>query len=376
MALPKETLTIGIEEELFIVDENTLDLVTKVPEDIFKRFNQRYPDQLTGEFLPAQVEIISKPCPSIFEISNQMSELRRYLIELCHEYGLNPVAISTHPQGAWQNQIPRHNKRYDRIAERLRMVVNRLLVCGMHIHVGIDDPQKRLQVNNQLIWFLPHILLLTTSSPFWGGHDSGLNSYRLCVLHTLPRTGVQPLFSDYDEYQAYLDTMVKSNEVLDSSEIWWDSRLSCRFPTVEMRVPDTCTRFRDLIAVASFTKSLIHYLMRCPQPLSTVHRLISLENSWLARRYSRDKAELISTDGDKRPYIDIMMELIDLISEDAEALGCYRELLDVKHILREGTSADRQRACFLNSQANGMLPDIALKRVVEQAIEETAMDVL
>lgn len=375
--MDKHTLTIGIEEELFIVDENSLELVTKVPDVIFDRFNERYPKQLVGEFLPAQVEIISTPCETLPEIRNQLAHCRKHLIEVCAAEGLKPVAISTHPQGKWVNQVPRDNPRYNRIAERLRVVINRLLVCGCHIHVGVDDPEKRLRVNNQITEYLPYILSLSTSSPFWGGYDTGLNSYRLCVMHTLPRTGMPPLFKDFAEYEEYIAALVAAREISDASEIWWDSRLSGRFPTVEMRITDTCTRFRDLIAVASFTKSLVHYLLRHPEQTSQLSRLMSKENSWLAQRYSISSIDLIAdVQGNRRKFSELITEMLDIIGEDAKMLDCYQELQDVKLIISEGTSADRQREIYQKARQGGAMHDAALSRVIAAAVAETAMDVL
>jgi carboxylate-amine ligase len=256
----------------------------------------------------------------------------------------------------------------------MQAVARRLLICGMHVHVGIDDDELRIDLMNQVSYFLPHLLALSTSSPFWLGEDSGLKSYRLSVFDELPRTGLPSRFESYGEYKRHVDVLVRAGVFDDASMLWWDIRPSSRFQTLEMRITDVCSRIDDAVAIAALYQCIVRMLVRLRrgnQRWRAYDNMLIEENRWRAKRYGIDEGLIDFGKGEVVPCADLLEELIELTKEDAEALDCVDELLHSRHILTTGTSAHRQLATFAAAMDAGRTRPDALCSVVDMLVDET-----
>ena len=266
--------------------------------------------------------------------------------------------------------------RYHILAQDLQAVVRRLLICGMHVHVGLDDDELRIDLMQQVAYFLPHLLTISTSSPFWKGENTGLKSYRLAVFDELPRTGLPPNdFESWGEYQRHLEVLIQAGLIEDGSKLWWDVRPSIRFPTLEMRIADICTTMQDGVTIAALYVSilrLLYHLKRRNQRWRSYSNMLIQENRWRAQRYGADQGLVDFGRGEIVPYAALLEELIDLTGDHAAALDCTDEVLHAREILSRGTSAHRQIAAYEKALAEGAEKQEALMRVVDFLIEETA----
>jgi len=368
-------ITMGIEEELFLVETESRDLITELPPNLLAECQAVFPKQIVQEFLTCQFEIISVPCTSIAALRDQLLTLRKTVIEKAGKYGIAPIAASTHPYCVWQKQRMNKSPRYRRLADKLKIAANRMLITGMHLHIGVEDPPQRLRILNKLTWFLPHILSLSTSSPYWGGVNSGFNSFRMNILNGLPRSGLPPYFQSIPEYESYVNKLVKAGCIEDASEIWWDARLSCRFPTVEMRATDVCTHAEDACSIAALLLSLIRWLEHDDKNfyhLDNVKNQVATENRFLAQRYRlADKGFVDMEEARMIPAETFYSNLIEKLRDDADSLGCLPELENVMRIVQTGTSADRQKAAYDKAIKAGADNKQALTKVVDHLIEET-----
>lgn len=374
MEASQRDFTVGLEEELFLVDQQTRNVVKKAPDAVHEQFQQRFPKHIVKEFLSSQVEIITSPHQRLSDLANEHRQLRRELIAIVEQEGLAVIAASTHPFAFWRHQRPSQSPRYKRFAEELSMVVRRLAVCGMHIHVGVHDEERRVQLNNALRPYLPLFIPLTASAPYWYGWDTGFNSYRLSVIDGLPRAGLPRHFESAAHYQQYLEMLKDVGYIEDASEIWWDSRLSHRYPTIELRITDTCTNSDDAISVAALYMSLMHHLAHAGSAVKNdvVDELISYENRWRSGRFGFDElTSLMHHDRKIMPYREYLRQVVDDVTDSAEALGCSEELKGIHTILARGTSADLQRRTFQHAVDAGQSEDDAFVAVVDALIAET-----
>ncbi len=285
-------------------------------------------------------------------------------------------AASSHPFADWKAQEPTQKDRYITLARDLQTVVRRLLICGMHVHVCIEDPELRIDLMNQVRYFLPHLLALTTSSPFWEGQRSGLRSYRLTVFDALPRTGMPEAFASWQEYERLTTQFIRAGVIEDATKLWWDIRPSDKFPTLEMRMTDVCTRLEDSIAVAAIYTCLLRMLWRLKtrnQRWRIYPAALIRENRWMAMRHGVTGNLIDFGRGEQVPFAELMEEIFDLIAEDAEALGCTAEVLHAREIVRRGTSADRQIATFEQHMQNSDDPKAAFKAVVDELMADSAL---
>ncbi len=375
MSVPEPSLTIGVEEEYLLVDKETRDLVTDPPEELMPACEKRLGARVTGEFLKAQLEIGTGVCRTIKEARVELAELRSVIVEEAGKFDLAPIAASTHPFAAWRQQLHTPKERYDLLAHDLQAVGRRLLICGMHVHVGIEDPDLRIDMMNQASYFLPHLLALSTSSPFWAGEKTGLMSYRLTVFDALPRTGVPERFDSFGEYQRLVDQLVKAGMIEDGSKIWWDLRPSSRYPTLEMRMTDVCSRIEDSLTVAAFYQCIMSMLFRLRQlnqRWRTYPLLCVQENRWRAQRYGATDTMIDFGIGEQVPFADLIDEIIELTRIDAEKLDCVDEIANAKRIVERGTSAQRQIEVYDQAIADGDDSPEALRKVVDWLIETTA----
>ncbi len=377
MLLKEPSLTIGIEEEYLLVDRATLDLVSDPPESIMEECRRRSQQQISPEFLRSQIEVGTRVCRNLGEARADLAHLRKVVIEVTREAGLAPIAASTHPFGLWTEQ--RHSKveRYDDLSDEMQAAARRLLICGMHVHVGCEDNELRIDLMNQMRYFLPHLLALSTSSPFWEGQNTGLRSYRLTIFDALPRTGLPEDFESYPEYQRHVDVLVDAGLLEDATKIWWDLRPSARYPTLETRIFDVCTTLDDAVALAGLTLCLLRFLYRLRlenQRWRIYSHFLLNENRWRAMRYGVDEGLLDLAKGQIVPVADLVEEILELIREDADALGCTKEVEGLRRIIERGTSAHRQLAAYEAALQAGASETEALREVVDFLIEETARD--
>ena len=370
--------TIGIEEEYLLVDPVTRDLVSDPSDDIMTECERRLGARVAPEFMRAQIEVGTSVCRSIAQARDDLIGLRRCVGEVARAHGTEVIAASTHPFATWQPQKTTERQRYKQLEQDIGVPVRRLLICAMHVHVGIEDPDLRIDLMNQVRYFLPHLLVLTTSSPFWQGEMSNLKSYRLAVFDELPRTGIPETYMSFGEYQKHLNALIQVGVIEDGTKIWWDIRPSARFPTLEMRICDICTRIEDTVSVAALYVCLIRMLWRLKRMNAAWRRYKTFlinENRWRAMRYGFESGLIDFGRGELVPYADLLEEVIELVQPDAEALGCLDEVAHARRILERGTSADNQIAVYRRALAQGASPEDASRAVVDWLVQETAAGV-
>lgn len=368
------SFTVGVEEEYLLVDRETRNLVNEAPPDLLSRCEARLSGRVSPEFMQSQIEVGTSKCDTIAEAAAELAELRSCIADVTAEFGIAPIAASTHPFAVWGSQKHTPKQRYDELARDLQGVVRRLLICGMHVHVGLDDDELRIDLMGQIAYFLPHLLVLSTSSPYWGGENTGLKSYRLAVFDEMPRTGLPESFDSFAEYERHLSSMVRAGLIEDGSKIWWDVRPSARFPTLEMRIADVCTHIEDAITVAAMYLCILRMLYRLKrnnQRWRKYANMLVQENRWRAQRYGFDKGLVDFGRGSVVPYADLLEELFELVGSDAEALDCSDQLFHARRILERGTSAHQQLAVYDKAIAEGADKQEALRRVVDFLIETT-----
>ena len=367
--------TIGVEEEYLLVDKETRGLVIDPPKSLLSECEDLLGGQVTTELLQSQIEVGTKVCNNVQEVRADLARLRGTVIDVAGRHGIAPIAASTHPFSLWSEQKHTQKDRYESLTAEMQAAARRLVICGMHVHVGINDDALRIDLMNQAAYFLPHLLALSCSSPFWGGRNTGLKSYRLTIFDALPRTGLPERFQSYAEYQRHVDTLIDAGVIQDSTKIWWDLRPSGRFPTLEARIMDVCTRLDDAIALAALLSCILRMLYRLRlhnQRWRTYSTMLVNENRWRAMRYSFDEGLIDFAKGRMVPFETLLDEILDLTHEDAAALKCEREIASVREILSRGTSAHRQLRAHELSIAAGKSGEEALKAVVDTLISDTA----
>ncbi|MCP5076304.1 MAG: carboxylate-amine ligase [Rhodobacteraceae bacterium] len=368
--------TIGIEEEYLLVDLETLDLV-EAPPELMAECQKELESQVSPEFLQCQIEVGTRVCKTVADARADLVHLRSTIAQVAAKYGLAPLAASCHPFANWKDQTHTDKERYRDLQRDLGGVARRMLICGQHIHVGLNDDELRIDLMNQFSYFLPHLLALSTSSPFWQGSDTGLGSYRLSVFDNLPRTGLPPQMGSYAEFDRSVQIIIDSGLIQDSSKIWWDLRPSANFPTLESRICDVSPRLGDTLAIAALTQCIMRMLWRLRksnQRWRMYDNFLIAENRWRAQRYGISQGLIDFGRGEVVPYTELLEEVLELVAEDAEALGCEEELHSARRIVKGGTSADRQRTVYGAAIAAGDTPEDALKAVVKSLIAEYSVD--
>jgi len=375
VALARPAFTIGIEEEYLLVDPVSRDLFVDPPPDLLERCREILGDQVNPEFLRAQVEVGTRVCTDIAGVRTDLSHLRRSVIDVAAEHGAAVIAASTHPFARWGKQLITNKERYQMLADDLGAVVHRLMICGMHVHVGIEDPDLRIDLLNQVSYFLPHLLALSTSSPFWQGTNTGLKSYRMSVFRSMPRTGLPGHFSSWGEYQRHVNALVDTEVIEDATKLWWDVRPSARYPTIEMRIADICTSMEDGLTVAALYVSLLGMLFHRRERNQRWRQYADMlvnENVWRAQRYGIEGSLIDFGRGELVPYSELAEEFVALVAEAAAELGCSAEVARAPEIVARGTSAERQLAVARRAIAEGADEHEALQAVVDMLIADTA----
>ena len=369
-------ITLGVEEEFFLVDPASRDLVADPDEGIFEACERSGgPHKVVHEFLRSQIETNTRVCDSVADVREALSETRQLVVEAAEAHGARVMAASTHPFASWREQAPTPGERYRRFASTYQESVRRALVGGMHIHAGFGDEDSRIRVMTALRRYLPFLHALSASSPFNGGHETGFKSFRLTVMGALPRTGLPSPLHSRAEYERLVAEYLRMDYIGDARELWWDIRPASAFPTIELRICDVCTHLEDAVSIAALYASLIRWLLRHdrdgalpPEP----HTELIFQDRWIAQRYG-----VLAFFGDRASgsgRIDIddyAAALVETLADDARALGCEAEVRRALTIVRDGTGADRQIDLYRLRRLEGDSEAEALHRVVDQVLAET-----
>jgi carboxylate-amine ligase len=377
MAPRKPTLSLGIEEEYLLVDPFTRGLVRSPDPAFMAACRDALGEQVTSELLQSQVEVGTCICGDLAEARNDLARLRRSVAAVARDHGMGLVAASTHPFAEWDEQRSTALDRYESLTEDYQALARRQLISGMHVHVAVEDEDLRIDLMNQAGYFLPHLLALSTSSPFWRGRPTGLKAFRPSIFGDLPRSGSAEHLESWSAWQDLLGFLAETGLCSDATQVWWDIRPSARHPTLELRITDVCTRLEDALTVAALFQALLHRLWRlraANQSWRVYRRILLEENKWRAQRWGIE-AELADLGaGCLKPMRTLVEELIELVREDAIELGCLAEVERAREIVERGTSADRQIALYHEALREGASPEEACRMVVDWLLEATLAD--
>ena len=374
MPMTNPSFSIGVEEEFMLVDLGSRDLVAEPPPELTAALENRLGGQFSRELLRTQLEVGTRVCDNIAELRADLARLRAAVADIAGEFAMAPIAASTHPFANWRVQKVTERDRYQTLGDDLQVVASRALIGGMHVHVGIEDDDLRVDLLNQLTYFLPHLLAASTSSPFWEGELTGLMSYRTSIFSELPRTGPPERFRSYAEYTQTVAVLQEVGLIEDATKIWWDARLSDRFQTVELRATDICTDIDDAICLAATYRCILGMLTRlrrANQGWRQYSPLLIRENRWRAQRYGIDAGLVDFGQGEIKPFAELCEELIELITPDAELFGCMNEIEHLRNIVKRGTSAHRQIGVYRAARADGAPNEVAMSQVVDHLVEVT-----
>jgi carboxylate-amine ligase len=361
--------TVGVEEEFQIVDPTTWELRSHVSE-LLASSAPAFGDHIKREMHQSIVEVGTKICGSIEELATEIIRTRRDLADAAERVGLRIAAAGTHPFSTWMDQVISPGERYETIVEELQQLARSLLIFGLHVHVAVPDPSSMIDLMNEARYFLPHLLALSTSSPFWMGRDTGLKSYRTTVFRRFPRTGIPDHFDSWREYERYVELLVELHCIDNGKKIWWDLRPQPTFGTLEFRICDVPTAPCASIAIAALAQAIIVKLYRLREKnlgFRRYHRALIEENKWRAARWGID-GKLIDF-GKRRevPMRELAEELLEFIDDVVDDLGSRREIAYVRTILAEGTSAEKQLQIYRQTGD--------LRAVVQSIVDETRAEV-
>ena len=367
-------ITLGIEEEFFLVDPETRDLLADPDPGLFELCERTSgPHKVVRELLRSQIETNTRVCGSVAELREALCDTRRIVVDAAERHGAAVMAASTHPFAKWQTQATTPRDRYERFTLTFQDNVRRFLIGGMHIHAGFADADTRIRVMTAIRRHLPLLHALSASSPFADGRETGFKSWRLTLVGGLPRTGLPRALGSRAEFDRLVEEYRQRDFIGDGSELWWDIRPSHTYPTIEMRICDVCTRLDDAIGIAALYASLIRWLVRLSRddalPSEPLTELIA-EDRWIAQRYGVF-AFFGGRDGARVDIDDYLAGLVEEIAGDASALGCETEMRRALAIVREGAGADRQLDLYRLRRLEGDSHDEALRRVVDLVLEET-----
>lgn len=360
------SLTLGVEEEYQIVDPRTRALKSYIG----RIMEQELPGdvEMKPELHQSIVEVGTRPCNTPAEVREELVRLRGAVTGLVGQDGLTIASAGSHPFSTWWEQDITPLERYEGVRRDMGDLAQRLLIFGMHVHIGIEDREFAIDALNVSRYFLPHLLALTTSSPFWIGRNTGLKSYRSTVFRGFPRTGIPTRLSGWAEYQEYVDTLTDVGSIPDGSKIWWDARPHHKYPTLEFRLCDACTRVDEAVCVAAIIQALVFKLWKMRLDNCTFRdyssRLID-ENKWRAMRFGLAGNLIDFGRHQEKPAPELIREFVDwFLGDAADELGTRKEIEYAYRILDEGSSADRQLACYKETNS--------LEAVVDQIVAETA----
>jgi glutamate---cysteine ligase / carboxylate-amine ligase len=370
----KPSFTFGIEEEYFLVDPRTRALVSEPPRRMLDEWKVKLGGHVSAEYQRSQIEVATRICTHAADARDHLAHLRNGVARIASRHGLAPIAASTHPFTRWRTQRHTDKQRYNAIAHDLKGLGRRMVIGGMHVHVGIDDDDQRIAVMNGARPHLPLLLALSASSPFWQGENTGLKSYRTAINDATPRSGMPESFASWSDYQRTVGTLVRSHVIEDATKIWWDLRPSARFPTLELRITDICPLVEDALCIAALFRCLCRSLWRRNKKgrRSPSYPLLVLnENRWRAQRYGLEQG-FIDLRGEGIMTSSALLDgLLELLAEDADDLGTNADIAHARTILARGTSADRQLALYREQLDRGVTRPRALRTIVDQLMAET-----
>jgi carboxylate-amine ligase len=357
--------TIGIEEEFQIIDPETRELRSHITE-MLDEGRMILGEQVKPEMHQSMIEVGTGICNNVQEAREDLIRLRRTVAGLAQKKGLRIAAASTHPFSLWRDQKITPDQHYEALINEMQFLAHSLLIFGLHVHVGVDDREAQIHLMNAARYFLPHLLAVSTSSPFWMGTDTGLKSYRSEVFKKFPRTDIPDYFSSYSEFDNYVKLLLKTGCIDKPKKIWWDIRPHPLFPTLEIRICDLPSKVDEVITLAALIQAIIaklYKLYRQNMGFRLYRRALIQENKWRAVRWGIDGKLIDFGKQVEVPVADLIGELVEFVDDVVDELGSRKEVNHVFSILKEGTSADRQLRKFKETGN--------LNSVVDQLIEET-----
>ena len=367
----KPSFTIGIEEEYQTIDPVTRDLRSHIDTEIIEKGKTKLREAVKPEMHTSVVEVGTGICRNIQEARREVCELRRGIIGLARENGLRLGAAGTHPFADWRKQSIYPDERYYTIVEDMGSVARANLIFGLHVHIGVEDRETAIHLMNAARYFVPHMLALSSNSPFWLGMDMGLKSYRTKVFDKFPRTNIPDYFPSWGEYQSFVDLLVQTHCIDNAKKIWWDIRPHPNFPTLEFRCCDIPTRLDETIAIAALiqaTVAKLYKLYEANQGFRLYRRALIMENKWRAARYGLDGKLIDFGRKIEVPMRDLVEEYLALVDDVLDELGSRAEVNGIRRIVETGSGADRQLRVFKETGD--------LTKVVDYIIEETESSVV
>jgi carboxylate-amine ligase len=366
--------TVGIEEEFQVIDPETRNLRSSVTQ-ILKSGTPTLRDQLKQEMFQAMIEVGTVICKDVTEARQEVIRLRQAVSELAAELGAKVVASGTHPFAKWQELDITDDERYRMLTEHLQDIARSIAVYGLHVHVGVDDRDRAIELMNEARYFLPHILALSVNSPFWEGRDTGIKSYRSVIWGRMPRSGIPDQFASWDDYRRFIDTLLRTGSIDEPKKIWWDIRPHPKFETLEFRVCDMPTRVEETVAFAALFQAVVAKLSRLRSQnlgFRMYQRALIAENRWRAMRYGID-GELIDFGKEcEVPMRDLAAELLEFVDDVVDDLGSREALRAVRTILQEGTGADRQMEVYRKKGDVRAVVDYLAEETMRGVAEEKA----
>lgn len=365
--IERPSLSLGIEEEYQIVHPETGELRSFITQFIDNGKVIMMEQNLMPELHQSMVELGTPPVQNIPELYEALINQRSWIVGLAKEKDLAVVAAATHPFSRYVDQTVTPLPRYQGVLEEMQMLAQRLLIFGMHVHVGIEDRAFALDCMNVSRYMLPHILALSSSSPFWSGSRTGLKSYRALVFEDFPRSGIPETIRSVSEWDTMVGTLMRTGSIPNGSKIWWDCRPHHTYPTLEFRICDICTRVDEAIAIAAIFQAIVLWLWKLRRKnltFRTYRKELIEENRWRAARYGLDGKLIDFGKTEEVPTRQLIRELIEMLGEELDELGTRKYIAPIEAMLIHGSSADRQLRVYDETQGD-------LRAVVMHLIEET-----
>ena len=366
----KPSFTLGIEEEYQTVDPETRDLRSHIHAEILAKGKMQLQERVKAEMHQSVVEVGTSVCANIKEAKDELKKLRRVMIRLARENGLRLASAATHPFADWRVQEVTPDDRYKNIVEDMQLVARANLIFGLHVHVGVEDRETAIHMMNHARYFVPHLLALSTNSPFWLGMETGLKSYRCKVFDKFPRTNMPDFFPSWSEYENYIKLLIKTNCIDNAKKIWWDIRPHPFFNTIEFRVCDIPMRVEETIALAALiqaTVAKLYKLYAANQGFRLYRKSLLMENKWRAARYGLEGKLIDFGKQTEVPEPELIEEYLAFVDDVVDELGSRQEVEYVREILKMGTGADRQLRVYHETRD--------MKAVMDYIIEETQVGV-
>lgn len=370
----RPAFTLGIEEEYMMCDPITQNLKSHIDLELLSKGKLLLHEHIKPEMHGSMLEIGTKVCKNVKEARFELTKMRSIVNHLANQNGLSFGAASTHPFAKWQEQEIFPDERYRLLIEDMQLLARSLLIFGMHIHIGIENRETQIQIMNIIRYFLPHILAISTNSPFWAGMNTGLKSYRSKIFEQFPRTNLPDTFVSWKEYQSYVDLLVRTGSIDNAKKIWWDIRPHPVFPTLEIRICDIPMRIEETIAIAALCQAIavkLYSLFEKNLTFRNYRRSLVMENKWRAVRYGLDGKMIDFGKEREVPARELVRELLDFVDDVVDDLGSRKEIEYIYQILEMGTGADRQLKVF---KETGSLEEV-VKYIHKESIMGTTADI-